>query len=158
MSNTTENTQEIQTEKIDRLAGKRPNGRTRRTKSGFKDVHEKELIKFMNENFPDYHTYEYHDFMKIFRWSVVEMIKQGRNVFLDGIGHFEMMELKERQGSHPSTQEQITVPQHITVKFRLNRAIKNLLYTPEMRAKINAIRKERLDAIAQANLAESKDV
>lgn len=52
---------------------------------------------------------------------------RGENVYLRGFGTLSVVDVKERPAVHFKTKEQIIVPAHRSVKFRLSKELKEKL-------------------------------
>ena len=65
--------------------------------------------------------------VKAFTDVVVEEMKKGEKIQLEGLGTFEVSNRPERQGINPATKEKITIAAANVPKFKAGAALKNAL-------------------------------
>lgn len=59
--------------------------------------------------------------------TIVEILKDGKEVSLHGFGTFYMKDVEERTGRNPKTGEEITIPAHKAPKFKFTPSVKSEL-------------------------------
>lgn len=65
--------------------------------------------------------------LKAFIDVVTEELKKGEKVQLVGFGTFEVAERPERVGRNPQTKEEMTIPASKAPKFKVGKALKDVI-------------------------------
>lgn len=63
---------------------------------------------------------------------IKETLAKGEEITLRGFGTLSVVDVKERPAVHFKTKEQIIVPAHRSVKFRLSKELKEMLNNGEV--------------------------
>lgn len=58
--------------------------------------------------------------------SIFETVSNGEDVKISGLGTFKVSEVAERTARNPRTGEEVLVPAHNTVKFKITQALKDV--------------------------------
>lgn len=56
--------------------------------------------------------------------TIIDLLSNGNDLAIHGLGKFEIKERSERTARNPRTSEEIVIPQHKVVTFKVAKAIK----------------------------------
>lgn len=102
-----------------------------------------DLCKRLNEEYPEYHLYEYEDFIRIFLEVTEAILQEENSLCLTGLGVFETSRTKDNVANLIAKPK---ATQQLKVKFRPSAAL-----IARMREKDNASRKEKENAATSEN-------
>ncbi|HSD64197.1 MAG TPA: HU family DNA-binding protein [Ignavibacteriaceae bacterium] len=59
--------------------------------------------------------------------TVIDALKQGKNIEIRGFGSYKVKKKRERQARNPKTGEQVFVPEHFVPTFKFSKDFKELV-------------------------------
>lgn len=59
--------------------------------------------------------------------TVIDALKQGKNIEIRGFGSYKVKKKRERQARNPKTGEQVYVPEHFVPTFKFSKDFKELV-------------------------------
>jgi nucleoid DNA-binding protein len=76
------------------------------------------LIEHMHNLCPDYHKYEYKEFIQIFTQAVEDMVTEDKEVPLESFGIFSLKKVKAFRTYDPKTDKYVDYPESAVLKFK----------------------------------------
>ena len=59
--------------------------------------------------------------------TVIDALKQGKNIEIRGFGSYKVKKKRERQARNPKTGEQVFVPEHFVPTFKFSKDFKEMV-------------------------------